>query len=144
MRPEAPGWTCSYDEAGIHQAVTQLQALSPTLVVVEATGGLQVALVGALAQAGLPVVAVNPRQAREFARATGRLAKTDRVDAFVLARFQEVDHDLDELLRASPVWRAQEELPRTPCLGWTGRAALGPVHGYHSRRALESGHPGVL
>jgi transposase len=59
------------------------------LVVLEATGGIELPLVGALAAAGLPVVVVNPRQVREFARATGRLAKTDAIDAQVLARFAE-------------------------------------------------------
>ena len=58
----------------------------PTLIVLEATGGLEVPLLGALAAMGLPVVALNPRQVRDFARATGQLAKTDRVDAQVLAQ----------------------------------------------------------
>jgi transposase len=58
------------------------------LVIVEATGGFERAVVGALAAQGLPVVVVNPRQVRDFfARATGRLAKTDRIDAAILARF---------------------------------------------------------
>jgi transposase len=67
--------------------VEQLQALPPTLIVLEATGGLEVPLTGALAAAGLPVVVINPRQVRDFARATGQLAKTDRLDAQILARF---------------------------------------------------------
>jgi transposase len=80
------------DELGVVEAVTQLQAVRPTLIVLEATGGLEVPLAGALAAAGLPVVVVNPRQVRDFARATGQLAKTDRLDAQVLARFAEVIH----------------------------------------------------
>lgn len=64
--------------------------MRPTLIVLEATGGLEVPLAGALAAAGLPVVVVNPRQVRDFARATGQLAKTDRLDAQILARFAEV------------------------------------------------------
>jgi transposase len=67
----------------------QLQTAQPTLIVLEATGGLEVPLLGALAALGLPVVAINPRQVRDFARATGQLAKTDRVDAQVLAQFAE-------------------------------------------------------
>ena len=75
------------DELGIAEAVTRLQALQPTLIVLEATGGLEMPLAGALAAAALPVVVVNPRQVRDFARATGQLAKTDRLDAQVLAHF---------------------------------------------------------
>jgi transposase len=69
--------------------VTRLQALAPALVVVEATGGLESPLVAALAAAGVPVVVINPRQARDFAKATGQLAKTDAIDAAVLAHFAE-------------------------------------------------------
>lgn len=77
------------DESGIAQAVERLHTLQPTLIVLEATGGLEVPLAGALAAAGLPVVVINPRQVRDFARATGQLAKTDRLDAQILARFAE-------------------------------------------------------
>lgn len=77
------------DEGGIAEAVARLQAVQPTLIVLEATGGLEVPLTGALAAAGLPVVVINPRQVRDFARATGQLAKTDRLDAQILARFAE-------------------------------------------------------
>jgi len=77
------------DEQGITGAVERLQALQPTLIVLEATGGLEVPLAGALAAVGLPVVVINPRQVRDFARATGQLAKTDRLDAQILARFAE-------------------------------------------------------
>jgi transposase len=62
---------------------------APALIVLEATGGLELPLTGALAAAGLPVVVVNPRQVRDFAKATGRLAKTDALDAAVLAQFAE-------------------------------------------------------
>ncbi len=77
------------DESGIAEAVTRLQAVQPTLIVLEATDGLEVPLAGALVAAGLPVVVINPRQVRDFARATGQLAKTDRLDAPILARFAE-------------------------------------------------------
>lgn len=84
--------TVPHDEAGSTALVRRLRALGPSLalVVLEATGGLEAPLVAALAAAGLPVVQVNPRQLRDFARATGRLAKlakTDALDAQVLARF---------------------------------------------------------
>jgi transposase len=89
VRPTGEGWTVDNTLASLAALVTRLQALAPALVVLEATGGLEVAVVGALAAAGLPVVVVNPRQVRDFARATGRRAKTDRLDAQVLAHFAE-------------------------------------------------------
>ena len=80
-------WQCANDEAGIGELVQKLQALQPEKVVLEASGGYEAAAVAALALARLPVVVVNPRQVRDFAKATGRLAKTDRIDALLLARF---------------------------------------------------------
>jgi transposase len=69
--------------------VPRLQAIAPQLIVLEATGSYQRAVVAALAAAGLPVAVVNPRQARDFAKATGQLAKTDALDARALAHFAE-------------------------------------------------------
>jgi transposase len=80
-------WTENNDDKGIAALVGRLQAARPTLIVLEATGKLERALVVALAEHQLPLAIVNPRQARDFAKATGRLAKTDRIDAAVLARF---------------------------------------------------------
>lgn len=77
----------AYDEAGIDQIVGHLKEAAPTLIVMEATGGLEVRIATELASQGLPVAVINPRQARDFAKATGRLAKTDRVDAAMLAEF---------------------------------------------------------
>jgi transposase len=77
------------DPPGIAALVSRLKPLAPTLVVVEATGGLELPLVAALQVAEIPVAAINPRQARDFAKASGRLAKTDRIDAEVLAHFAE-------------------------------------------------------
>lgn len=79
--------TFATDAAGLATLVAHAQAQPVTLIVVEATGGYESAAVAALAQAGLPVVVVNPRQVRDFAKAVGRLAKTDRIDAQVLALF---------------------------------------------------------
>lgn len=90
VRPSDEQWTVANDEAGIRQLVDQVRGAAPTQVVLEATGGYELAVVSALAAAGLPVVVVNPRQVRDFAKATGQLAKTDRLDAAVLARFAEV------------------------------------------------------
>ncbi len=89
VRPTAETWQVANDEAGITTLVTQLQALAPTLIVLEATGGFQGPVTAALATAGLPVVVVNPRQVRAFAHALGVLAKTDRIDARVIAHFAE-------------------------------------------------------
>lgn len=86
-RPEAIAFSEPNDPQGISAVVTRLQALSPTRIVLEATGGLEIQLAVALAAAGLAVAVVNPRQVRDFARASGRLAKTDKIDAEVLAHF---------------------------------------------------------
>ncbi len=80
-------WGVSHDPQGIAALVTRLHTLSPALVVCEATGGWEGALVAALHAAAVPVAVVNPRQARDFARSTGKLAKTDALDAALLAHF---------------------------------------------------------
>lgn len=90
VRPSGETLTVLHDETGIACLVTRLYAWQPAAVVLEATGGLESAVVSALAAAGLPVHVVNPRQVREFARATGRRAKTDALDARILAQFGEV------------------------------------------------------
>lgn len=87
IEPPGKALHVAYDEAGIRQIVECLQEVSPELIVMEATGGLEIRLASELASAGLPVAVINPRQARDFAKATGRLAKTDRVDAALLAAF---------------------------------------------------------
>jgi transposase len=88
-RPTGERWTAPNTERGIRAICRRLRTPEPTLIVLEATGGLELPLTGALAAAGLPVVVVNPRQIRDFAKATGRLAKTDTLDAAVLAQFAE-------------------------------------------------------
>lgn len=82
-------WSESNEDAGIRTLTRRLREVSPELVVLEATGGFETAPAAALSQAALPVVIVNPRQVRDFARATGQLAKTDRIDARSLALFAE-------------------------------------------------------
>ena len=161
-------------ERGISELARWLEGLSPTLVVMEATGGFEVPAAAALAATGIPVVIANPRQVRDFAKATGQLAKTDQIDAHILALFAErvrppvrplpdeaarqldaiigrrrqiidmitaeknrlgfalapvqkgiqkhirwlerqlsdVDSDLDDLIRKSPVWKAKSDLLR--------------------------------
>jgi transposase len=89
LRPSGEGFAIDHDEGKVTALAERLVALAPALVVLEATGGLEVRLAATLAAAGLPVAVVNPRQVRAFARATGRLAKTDRLDAAAIARFAE-------------------------------------------------------
>ena len=86
-RPTGEQWTTDTTPAGIDTLVTRLQGLTPMIIVVEATGGYERALVAACATAGLPVAVVNPRQVRAFAQALGHTAKTDTIDAAVLATF---------------------------------------------------------
>ncbi len=202
VRPTGEQWTTPNDPAAWPALVTRLQALAPQAIVCEASGGYEVPVAGALGAAGLPLAVVNPRQVRDFAKATGRLAKTDRLDAALLAHFADavrpairplpeaatqlfaalvarrrqlvemltaeenrrgllpvplraelqdhiadlrrrvtqLDHDLDQHLRASPLWRAQEDLLRSvPGIGpVTARTllALLPELGRLSHRAI--------
>ena len=187
-------WRVPHDEAGLAAVVARLAGGAPTAVVLEASGGLETVLACELEAAGVAVAVVNPRQVRDFARATGQLAKTDRLDARVLARFGEavrpaarplpdaqtralralvarrrqlqamlvaernrrqvalpllrpaideviallrrqvadLDRELGRALRASPAWRAEEELLRSvpgvgPVLAATLVAGLGEL-----------------
>jgi transposase len=175
VRPEGTAWRVTYDEDGVAALVKRLQEERPRLVVMEATGGWEVAVAIALGTARVPVAVVNPRQVRDFARSVGRLAKTDKLDAQVLAWFgeatqpeprplpeeaarelealvarrrqvlqmkvaeqqrrqralpvvrpridqilavlehqqQELDQELEDRLRRSPLWREQEDLLRS-------------------------------
>jgi len=87
VHPSGEQWRVGNEPGGIAELVERLQQLAPERIVLEATGGYEVAAVATLASRELPVVAVNPRQVRDFARSTGRLAKTDALDAQVLAQF---------------------------------------------------------
>ena len=89
LRPTDDGWHVSHDALGSASLVERLRTVQPTLVVLEATGGLEGPVTGALAEAGLPVVVVHPRHAREVATATGRLAKTATLEARGLAHVAE-------------------------------------------------------
>ena len=130
LRPTGERWTVANADASLAALVAQLQAVAPTLIVLEATGGYQRAVVAALAAAGLPVVVANPRQTRDFAKATGQLAKTDALDARALAHFAEavrpsprpLPDAQTEALRARPDWCARW------CRGCRpGRRAVGPA-----------------
>ena len=87
VHPTGEQWQATNDDAGVRQLVERLSSLGPERIVLEATAGYELLLLAALANAHLPVVAVNPRQVRDFARSIGRLAKTDALDAQVLAHF---------------------------------------------------------
>ena len=87
VHASAEGGRVAHDEGGLDALATRLRALTPACVVLEATGGLEMSVLAALSVAGIPVAVVNPRQVRDFARASGRLAKTDRLDAQCLAHF---------------------------------------------------------
>ena len=95
VRPTGEVFRVTSDDAGLGTLLTRLRVLSPTVIALEATGGYEVPVAAALASAALPVAVVNPRQIRDFARATGQLAKTDTVDARVIALF-------DEAVRPTP------------------------------------------
>lgn len=99
-RPSLTRWNVANDSLGITALVAQLGELCPELIVLEATGGYEREVVAALVAAGLPAVVVNPRQVRAFAKATGQLAKTDRIDADIIALFAE---------RVRPAWRPPED-----------------------------------
>lgn len=88
--PSGEQWQVTNDDTGIGQLVERLTPLAPDRIVLEATAGYELPVLAALGSASLPVVAVNPRQVRDFARSTGRLAKTDALDAHVLAHFAAV------------------------------------------------------
>jgi transposase len=85
--PTGDAFRVGHDETGLVTLIERLQPLQPTIVVLEATGGYEVTVAATLAGAGLPVAIVNPRQIRHFARATGQLAKTDTLDARIIALF---------------------------------------------------------
>jgi transposase len=99
VRPTDEAFRVSYDDAGLTTLLTRLQALRPLLIVFEATGGYEVPLAATLASAELPLAIVNPRQIRHYGRAIGQLAKTDRLDARLIARFGE---DVRPAARAVP------------------------------------------
>ena len=105
IRPSGEYFTAPHDDPGVSGVVQRLCALQPTLVVLEATGGFELDVASALGAAGVPTAVVNPRQVRDFARSTGLLAKTDRLDAQVLAHFGEV---LRPAARSLPDAQAQE------------------------------------
>lgn len=106
LLPDNQRWSVGNNEAEISSLIERLKQLSPSLIVLEATGGLETLVATSMCLANLPVAVVNPRHARDFAKATGKLAKTDAIDAKMLALFAQrirpeprplKDQDLQEL-----------------------------------------------
>jgi transposase len=89
VRPSGETFAVTRDDEGLERLVERLRALAPALVTLEATGGYETVVASALAAEHLPLAVVNPRQIRDFARSTGKLAKTDRLDAAAIAHFAE-------------------------------------------------------
>jgi transposase len=89
VRPDGSAFAVTRDGKGLEELVERLRAIAPALIVLEATGGYETVVASALAAAQLPLVVINPRNVRNFARANGRLAKTDALDAAVIAHFAE-------------------------------------------------------
>jgi transposase len=89
VRPDGAAFRCTTDSEGLAELVRRMQPLLPRLIVMEASGGYESLVAVSLAEAGLPVAIVNPRQVRKFADALGQLAKTDAIDARVIAHFAE-------------------------------------------------------
>ena len=122
VRPSDERISVPYDAHGITTLIAQLTQVQPTRIVMEATGGLERLLLRALVDAALPVIVVNPRQVRDCAKATGKWAKTDTLDAQVLARFGEV---IRPPLRVIPDDQTQE-LAAPPSAGDAGGRAASP------------------
>jgi transposase len=127
---KAATWRHGNDSAGIEALTAELLALGPALVVLEATGGYEFEAACALQAAGLAVAVVNPRQARDFARAMGALAKTDSLDARMLAGFARVLHQHPERER-----NVQAAGRRRAAAAASPRAAPAPARGHARRRA---------
>lgn len=118
MLPSGETLTINNTPQDIDQLVHRFTPKPLERIVVEATGGIEQPLVLALADAGLPVVVINPRQARAYARATGKLAKTDRIDAAVLAAFAQA---VKPSLRALPDEAPEPWKPSLPAAGRSSR-----------------------
>jgi transposase len=112
VRPTGERWQVDNDSAGIAGLVERLRPLAPKLIVLEATGGLETAVTAALAAAGWAVAVINPRQGRDFAKSLGRLAKTDKIDALILAWFAEAVHPEPRVLPDAQTQALQAVLVR--------------------------------
>ena len=134
--PSGESFAVARDGAGLEALATRLRGLAPALVVLEATGGFEAVVAAALAGAGLPLAVVNPAQVRAFGRATGRLAKTDRLDAALIAHFAEA-------IRPEPRPVASEQAQGLAELV-TRRRQLVEMIGMESNRRRQARSPKVL
>jgi len=110
--PTGEHFVVSNDEAGIEELLGKLAEVSDALVILEASGGFERPVAAALAASGVALFVVNPRQARDFAKATGQLAKTDRLDAFVLAHFAQAIRPAPRAIPDAEAREFQEILAR--------------------------------
>ncbi|UFP94217.1 transposase [Gloeobacter morelensis MG652769] len=138
FRPAAAALQFPNSTSGIEQLLTHLRSLKPTLVVLEATGGLQIPVTAALAQAGIAVAVVNPRQVRGFARAAGQLAKTDALDAGILAPGCILNDGQIATVRPLVFSPQSAQTPSTPAFGGVAvdYSSLGKGRVYHSGSLL--------
>jgi transposase len=112
IRPEGTRWRCNSDPEGLAELAARLHPLNPRLVVMEASGGYEGLVAARLTEAGLAAAVVNPRQIRRFGEALGQLAKTDAIDARVIAHFAEVVRPLPRLMPDAMMRQLQELLAR--------------------------------
>ena len=112
VRPDASAFSCATDPDGLAALVNRLAALQPRLIAMEASGGYEGLVAAALAEAALPVAIVNPRQVRKFAGALGRLAKTDAIDAGVIAHFADAIRPAPKPMPDALMLRLRELLAR--------------------------------
>jgi transposase len=141
IQPDGTHRQVANTDEGFDQLVTLLRPLAPTLIVLEASGGYQRRVVAALSLAGLPVAVVNPTRPREFAKSLGRLAKTDKVDAAILAEFAQRVRPAARPLPNDQAQKMQELLGRRgQLLGMRTmeRNRLGSVLSRAVRRSIES------
>ena len=132
--PEGAAFAVARTPAGLSELIEQIKPRAPYLIALEATGGLESVVVAALAGAGLPVVALNPRQIRDFARATGKLAKTDALDAAAIARFAEA-------VRPEPRMVLSEDAKALSELVTRRRQVIEMTVAEHNRRRLVAAKP---
>jgi transposase len=112
VRPDGTAFSCTTDPDGLANLITRLAPLQPQLVAMEASGGYEAVIAAALTEAGLPVAIVNPRQVRKFAGAIGRLAKTDAIDAGVIAHFVDAIRPAPKPMPDALMLRLRELLAR--------------------------------
>ena len=112
VRPDGAAFRCTTDGEGLRELVRRVHPLAPRLIVMEASGGYESIVAVSLAQAGLPVAIVNPRQTRKFAEALGQLAKSDAIDARVIAHFAEAVRPMPRAIPDDTMTRLQELLAR--------------------------------